>query len=282
MILVADSGSTKTDWCKYENGFKSDYSTLGVNPMIHSVEYITEALLSSNIFYDIKNKVQNIYFYGAGCSADGRNNKVKSVLQPYFPNAKIDIEHDMLAAVIALHGDSDGIACIMGTGSNSVLQKDKQLIEKVPSLGYILGDEAGGVDLGKKFLIDFLYKKLPIEIYNYAKNELLLNKESILQNVYQNPAANKYMASFVPHITHFRGTEYIQQVLRDKFSLFFEYHILCYEDYEKFPIGCIGSIANIFSQELQAVAHSYHTSIDIFLQKPIESLTDYHIRNSNA
>ncbi len=282
MILVADSGSTKTDWRFFLENKVLSIETLGVNPMIHNEEYIKNAFFLNNDFYEIKNNVKYLFFYGAGCSSLDRNEKVKKVLQQYFEYAEIVVEHDMLAAVIALHGDSDGIACIMGTGSNSVLQKNKQLIEVLPSLGYILGDEAGGVDFGKRFLRDFLYKKLPNDIHDYAINELLLNKESILNNVYKNPPSNKYMASFVPILLRFRTSEYVQQLLKERFSAFFDFHILCFENYLDYPIGCIGSIANIFSDELQLVAENYATKIHIVIQKPIDSLLAYHIQKIYA
>lgn len=282
MILVADSGSTKTDWrYSHENNIIS-IKTLGVNPMIHNEDYISNAFFLNNDFYKIKNVVKYIFFYGAGCSSLDRNEKVRNVLAQYFEHAEIVVEHDMLAAVIALHGDNDGIACIMGTGSNSVLQKNKQLIEVLPSLGYILGDEAGGVDFGKRFLRDFLYKKLPKEINDYAINELQLNKESILNSVYNSPPSNKYIASFVPVLLRYRASDYVQQLLKDRFSVFFDLHILCFENYLDYPIGCIGSIANIFSDELQLVAQDYATKIDIFIQKPIDTLLTYHIQKIYA
>lgn len=282
MILVADSGSTKTDWRFFQEDKIQSIETLGVNPMIHNEEYIRNAFFLNNDFINLKNIVKYIFFYGAGCSSSDRNEKVRKVLLQYFEDADIVVEHDMLAALIALHGDADGIACIMGTGSNSVLQKNKQLIEVLPSLGYILGDEAGGVDFGKRFLRDFLYKRLPKEINDYAIDELQLNKESVLNSVYKSPPSNKYMASFVPVLLRYRASDYVQQLLNERFSAFFDFHILCYENYLDYPIGCIGTIANIFSDELQLVAQNYDTKIDIFIQKPIDALMTYHIRKIYA
>lgn len=278
MLLIADSGSTKTDWLYFDNQLNEfvNITSMGMNPMLHSTEQIFDFISQNIDLKEISNQVTQLYFYGAGCSTIERNQKMKIAFKDFFKNANIHINHDLNAAVIALHGDNDGISCILGTGSNSVLQKDGVLIDVMPSLGFILGDEAGGVYFGKKILQDYFYKMMPESIYDYCHNNFEMDKEIVLKNIYQSPTPNRYIATFSRVLSEFRHTKYVQDILFEGFDLFFKIHILCFKDYQKYPIGCIGSIAYTFSDELKKVAKIHHTSIDNFIKKPIERLYVYH------
>ena len=161
MILIADSGSTKTDWCLVdtENGINQSFQTKGLNPRFHTIESIYEEL-AANLLPKITNSVSHIYFYGAGCSSSHADLIVYAALQQAFPTAKIEIAEDMIGAARGVCGDQTGLVCILGTGSNSCLYDGKKIVEQMPNLGFLLGDEGSGAYLGKKVLQYYFYKTL--------------------------------------------------------------------------------------------------------------------------
>ena len=281
MILIADSGSTKTDWifCSKEEGVVKKINTAGLNPMVQKKTFIEETLWEAFHQEHLNSQVSHIYYFGAGCSSDERKQIIKDELYKYFRNSTINVGHDMQAAVIATCGDQPGIACILGTGSNAVFFDGEKLIAPRGTLGigYILGDEGSGVYIGKILLRDFMYKNMPKEIYNHFADNLKLSNRDILFQVYQKSNPNTFMASFTKEISDFRDTDYTQQVLRKSFSDFFEYNITQFENYQKYPIHFIGSIATHFEKELRNVAEKQNLKIGNIVQKPIDSIVKYYL-----
>lgn len=286
MLLIADSGSTKTDWvfCTLEKGMVKTVSTVGFNPIVQSENFIREKITEA--FKDIP-EVQNVshlYFFGAGCSSDNRNEIIQNILKDIFINAEIEVDHDMKAAVIATCGDEAGFSCILGTGSNAVFYDGKNIIEPKGALGigYILGDEGSGSAIGKILLRDFLYQQMPEILHRHFKEVLKLEKDLIFKNVYQQPNANTYLASFTKEIYEFRDLEYVQNLIKRVFREFFKFNILPYSKSSEYRVHFIGSIALHFEKELREAAKTYELTLGKIIQKPIEQIVDYYIHKRNS
>jgi len=279
MILFADSGSTKTSWLLYdkETQNKKYFETLGINPIIHKHEEIYQKIFSNNELTAIADQVNEIKFFGAGCSSPERNNLAASAIKSIFTEATVEIDHDMKAAAYAICGKEAGIACILGTGSNSIFFDGETLVESYAGIGYILGDEASGAYFGKAILRDFLYHLLPTEIEQYLLNDFKLEKNTIFQLVYKEASPNRYLASFAPVLSKFRDTDYAQVVLQKGFTEFFDYHISCFENFQDYKIGFVGSIANNFKPELEKVANDFECMLGKFVTNPINDIADYFI-----
>lgn len=279
MILFADSGSTKTSWLLYDTKLhtKKYFETVGINPVIHHKQEIYEKIISNAELVESANHVSEIKFFGAGCSSPERNSLTEVVLKSIFENAVITVDHDMKAAAFAICGNEPGIACILGTGSNSVFFDGTNLVDSFAGIGYVLGDEASGAYFGKLILRDFLYHLLPDEINTHLLKEYKLEKDSIFQMVYKEASPNKYLAGFAPVLSKFRETDYAQVVLQRGFTEFFDFHISCFEHYQEYPIGFVGSIATNFKSELEKVAQDFECTLGKFVTKPIDAIADYFI-----
>jgi N-acetylglucosamine kinase-like BadF-type ATPase len=273
MLLVADSGSTKADW-KFGLSASDIAHTPGFNPFFHDENFMLAALEASALL-DIRDKVSYLYFFGAGCSSEARNAIVETALRRFFRQAKVVVDHDIKAAAIATNGDEAGISCIIGTGSNSCFYDGKELYQMVPSLGYLLGDEASGGYLGKRILADFLYKKLPKVMEDHLRDEYKVNKETIFENCYRKPHANVYMATFARLCSEYRREAYVQNLLRKGFTEFLETHTDPYPKIELLPINFVGSIAYHFQDELTDVLHEKKRIKGRIIQKPIDALYRY-------
>ncbi len=284
MILFADSGSTKTSWLLYDKNDRSRkyFETLGINPIIHHHEEIFQKVYSNTDLVAVADKVEDIKFFGAGCSSPERNKLAQAALKSIFTKASIEIDHDMKAAAYAICGSEPGIACILGTGSNSIFFDGTNLVESYAGIGYILGDEASGAYFGKILLRDFLYHLLPVEIEQYLLAEYKLEKNTISQLVYKEASPNRYLASFAPVLSKFRETDYVQVTLQKGFTEFFDFHVSCFENYQDYPIGFVGSIANSFKEELKKVADEFECNLGKFVQRPIDAIADYFIANTEA
>lgn len=284
MILFADSGSTKTSWLLYDkkNDSRKYFETLGINPIIHHHEEIFQKVYSNADLVAVAENVAELKFFGAGCSSPERNKLAQAALKSVFTKANIEIDHDMKAAAYAICGNEPGIACILGTGSNSIFFDGLNLVESYAGIGYILGDEASGAYFGKILLRDFLYHLLPVEIDQYLLNEYKLEKNTIFQLVYKEASPNRYLASFAPVLSKFRDTDYVQVTLQRGFTEFFDFHVSCFENYQDYPIGFVGSIANNFKEELQKVAIDFECTLGKFVQRPIDDIADYFIGKSQS
>lgn len=277
MILIAESGSSKTKWILKDETTDIMVETRGINPFFATEEFIYSELNSSEL-ESYRGQVQRIVFFGAGCSHEDRNNFLKTIFGSYFQNAKdILVEHDMLAAGIALFGHESGIACIIGTGSNSCVFENGKVVQNVPALGYILGDEASGAYIGKEILRHYIYKTLPKEIYDFIHKKYAIDKEDIFEAVYKKPLPNRYLASFATVASEFRGTAFIQHVLSEGFNVFIKYHILCYPESKNYPIGFVGSIAAVFEEELQNCMTKHGLTVHKIENNPIQSLARFYI-----
>ncbi|WP_143962473.1 N-acetylglucosamine kinase [Litoribacter populi] len=276
MILIADSGSSKTDWRTIgHEGQINQFRTVGFNPYYQSLEEMVAGLKQPSLL-NIQDEVSQIYYYGAGCSSVKNNKIVEHALKQVFHKAKIEVHHDLLAAARATCGSEPGIACILGTGSNSCDYDGSDIVETRPAPGYILGDEGGGSYIGRQFLHDFIYEEMPENIRDLAIQEYQFSSQDIQENVYQKPFPGRYMASFCRFITQHKNDPYCYKLYQKAFNDFFQIHVMKYDNYQEKPVNFVGSIAYYNSDILRSVAFDLNISVNIILETPIAGLTLFH------
>lgn len=279
MILIADSGSTKTDWCVCNGTDKlCIVNTQGINPYHQSIDDIKSIICTEfipQIANISKESITEIYYYGAGCATEIKCNIIKDILAEHFTNARINVASDLLGAARALCKNSEGIACVIGTGSNSCLYDGKNIADNIPSLGYILGDEGSSVALGRRLLSDCFKRQLPANVANEFMAEYNLSMESTLDSIYKKPLANRYMAQFTPFIAKHREIPQVHNILISCFTDFFKRNVIAYHK-PWLPVHFVGSVATVFSEELIETANSLGMKTGQFIQNPIDGIVSYH------
>ncbi|MFM8685851.1 MAG: hypothetical protein ACKODJ_04790 [Bacteroidota bacterium] len=274
MLLVADSGSTKADW-KFRNNEEPIVSTRGFNPFFHGRDFVLSELEASPL-KDLVGQVDEVRFFGAGCSSKERNLLIQKPLEEFFRGAKVTVDHDILGAGIACVGDGEGIACIIGTGSNSCYCKDQQWSQVVPALGHLLGDEASGSYLGRRLLSDYLYNLLPESIAHELQHDLGLTKEGIFESAYHKPDVNVYFASFARLLSKYLDEPYVKQVVTEGFHRFLDIHVMRYPRVHDLTIHFVGSIAYHFEPLLDEVLAAKGLRKGGVHKKPIHPLYAYY------
>lgn len=278
MRLIADSGSTKTDWCicRGEEVIQA-IQTQGINPY-HQSEAVIMEVLENEFKPCVSNPMDadtEVIYYGAGCANESACNRVKSVIASVLGLNDIHVYTDLLGAARALCGHSEGIACVLGTGSNSCLFDGSKLIANVPPLGYILGDEGSSAVLGRRLLSDCFKNQLPDDLRNEFITRYNLTQESVLERVYRQPLANRFLASLTPFLSEHRKVPEIHRLLVESFTEFFTRNVLQYRR-PWLPINCVGSIANAFDTELKEAAESLGMEMGVILRSPMKGLIEYH------
>src|SRR5574344_1162957 len=220
--------------------------------------------------------VKKIFFYGAGCSFDEKKQMVKNAIAVSFPKAQIEIESDLLAAARGLFQKENGIACILGTGSNSCYYDGKNIIHNVSPLGFILGDEGSGAVLGKKFIADCLKNQLPEELKNKFLTTFGLTTNDIINHVYRKPFPNRYLAQFTPFLAENMAEPAIYNLIFDSFTDFFVRNVMQYPNFEEYPVSFVGSIAYYFKDILEVVAFELGITLGEIKQSPLEGLVAFH------
>lgn len=278
MILVADSGSTKTSWLTRSGDL---IETIGLNPFYYPSDAIYRELMKSDGLHAIREAVTQIWFYGSGVSSPERIDIVYQGLKKFFPAAEIHVDHDMMGACIATYEGRPCIVGILGTGSNACVYDGGKIDYTIQrGMGYILGDEASGSYFGRKLLQAFLYKELPQATYDFMLKTYDLTKEKILWAVYNEPHANVYMASFAKVLTTGPDREYMEQLVLDGFREFFEHDVKCFAGYEGMPVHFVGSIAYHFRRELEQVAREYRCTLGAVDRQPVYKILEYHERQA--
>jgi len=278
MILVADSGSTKCDWIATdEEGNQHETSSMGFNPFFHSTELVQQKLSENELFSSIKNKISEVYFYGAGCSSASRNEIIAKGLRAFFSNAEIvNVDHDLTGAALATSQGEPGISCIIGTGSNSCYFDGQKVHEEVPALGYILGDEGSGSYFGKIMLSEWLYNRMPNELAKAFGEEYNLSKEGIFEAVHHKENPNVYLASFMPFVSKHREHTYFKDMMYDGLAKFISIHVWCYDNFRDVPVNFVGSVAYYFKDVLEEVARNHRFTVGKIDKRPVEPLAVYH------
>ena len=279
MILIADSGSTKTDWVLHDgNSIVTRVNTQGLNPTQQSAEDIYKVISAELDGKIAPDAPATIYFYGAGCAYDNANNRMKEALEQYFVTRKINIHSDLLAAARALCGHEEGIAYILGTGSNSCLFDGEKITDNTPSLGYILGDEGSGAHLGRQLVSDCIKKQLPSDLRQKFLEEYKLDVATILERVYHTPLPNRWLASLTPFLCEHKENPEIKSLLKQCFTQFFQRNTMVYRR-SWLPIHIVGGVGVHFATEIKDTAESLGLSIGNIVESPMAGLIEYHKTN---
>lgn len=274
--LIADSGSTKTEWCVLENKKKNIFITQGLSPYFVTREQIEKVLRESVVPFTNKRPVTEIFFYGTGCKNPENKKIVSKAFNTIFPGATVSVDNDLLGAAKALCGHEKGIACILGTGSNSCYYDGKKVIRNSPGLGFILGDEGSGAYLGKKVIQHFLYDIFDDDLRARFDAKFLTTDNEILNAVYTQPLPNRYLASFAIFLADNRGNETIEKIIKEGLNDFFTTHVLKYKQSKTLPVHFTGSIAYGFKDVLAGLCKTYHLQLGTILKNPMEGLVKYH------
>ena len=278
MILIADSGSTKTDWTIVsKNQINGKATTMGFNPFFHSSSDIVLGIGDSFILAQLELEISRIYYLGAGCSTTQNKNIVEKALKEAFPNAKISVEHDLLGAAYATYQGTPAITGILGTGSNACYFDGKNVFEKTPSLGFIMGDEGGGGYFGKKLVTAHCYGWLPKEISADFEKTFDITIPELIRRVNSEPHANVFLAGFMPFISKYKEHPYLHKMLVEGMTEYFENHILPFEESKNVEIHFVGSVAHHFSGSIYEAAKKLDLKIGQIVQKPAENLVRYFL-----
>ncbi len=276
MILIADSGSSKTDWRVIQkNGSVAQFRTIGFNPYYQTKKDMIAGLNAPPLL-ELKQQVDEVHFYGAGCTSQVNQESVRQAINSLYPAARVFVDHDLLASARATCGHEPGIACILGTGSNSGDYDGEYITHSRPSPGYLLGDEGGGSYIGKHFLQDFIYDDMPASIREACIKAYDLSIFEIQDNVYKKPFPNRYMAGFCTFITQHKSDPYCYRLIYDGFKDFFYRHVMRYDNYQEKPVNFIGSIAYYNHDVLRKVGEDLQIQIKTIIETPIAGLTLYH------
>lgn len=277
-ILIADSGSTKTDWICLTGDDEStqiEVQTVGLNPFHVSDNEIRGVLIHDVVPQLGDSKVEAVYFYGSGVRPEVEA-RVEGLLRESFPDAKtVQAHSDLLGACRALCGDEAGIACILGTGANSCVYDGKKIVHNTPALGYILGDEGSGAVLGKHLLHDLYTGVLPHNLRLTFEKEMGLELSEIINKVYREPQANRFLASLSEFIHRHLDEEGIRQMVYNTFSDFINYHVSRYGRHD-LPLSFVGSIAFYYQEQLQLIVQMLGYPMGTILKSPLQGLVAYH------
>ena len=278
MIAIVDGGSTKCDWVILENTGKVSQKTesVGFNPNIISADLIPQEIEKNPHLFLIKNQLDYVYFYGSGCGTEENALLVETQLQKVFPYAKVTVKEDLTAAAYAAYKGKPAIVCILGTGSNSCYFDGKSVRRDLPSLGFLIGDEGSGSAIGKHLVRRFFMKKLPQDLHQEFVETYHLTIDDAIKNMYHNPRANAYLAEFNKFVIQRKQHPYFQNMVFDEMKNFFEYQVLPYEEAREAEINFIGSIAYYYEDILRAAAAELNLTVGHIVQKPIESLVEFH------
>ena len=277
MIIIADSGATKTDWCLART--RTDYRvvrTEGINPFHQSEEKIGETIsggLMPQLSEEDVESCSAVHFFGAGC-LPVNSGFIIGRLMACLPRAAVTADTDLLGAARAICGHEPGVACIIGTGSNSCLYDGERIVKNVPALGYILGDEGSGAYLGRRFICDCLKGMLPATLKKGLYHEYGLTQTMILQRVYQQPEANRFLSSVVPYIYDNRRVPEVAALLDDCFGEFFRRNVARYSS--SLPVSFTGSVAWFFQEEVTKAALAAGLTVGRFVRNPIDGLVEYY------
>ncbi|MGI6243622.1 MAG: ATPase [Prevotella sp.] len=276
-ILIADSGSTKTDWCLlHKDGEPIRVQTKGLNPFQMTQEEIGEEIKTTLLPVLPTSEVSAVYFYGAGCTPEKQAVVGQALRNCLTITGSCEVASDMLGAARAICGQEPGIACILGTGSNSCAFDGRRIIKNVSPLGYILGDEGSGAVLGRALLGDVMKNQLPQHIIDRFHEKYKFTNADIIERVYRQKSPNSFLASFAPFLYENVNEPCIEALVKDEFRRFLRRNVRQYSGWESLPIGFIGSIATYFRVQLKEVMQEESMHLGQIMQAPIEGLVEFH------
>ncbi len=277
MILIADGGSTKADWILLDSNGKQllKTRTKGLNPAVFSEELLQSSIEENNDLQTIRSSVKKVYFYGAGCGTERPTLLLKSIFENFFINAAVKVKEDTYAAAYAVTA-TPGLVCILGTGSNSCFFDGANVVEGIPSLGYVLMDEASGNYFGKKLLRDYFYKKMPVKIAKAFEAQFDLDADTIKRNLYKEANPNTYLAHFAEFIFKNERNAYFNKVLHKGIKDFFKNRVLPFDEVKEVPVHFVGSIAYFASDIIKDVARYHMVTLGEIVRRPIDGLIKHH------
>lgn len=278
MILIADCGSTKIEWCLLNGNEKvAQIFTTGMNALMLTEQEMTARIHDELLPHLQGYRVDEIYYYGAGIISDEIKQHVIGALVANIPTAaRVEVDTDLLAAARALCGREPGVACIIGTGSNSCYYDGERIVDNVSPLGYILGDEGSGAVLGKLLMGDLLKKQLPQSVIDDFNAEYHLDRTAIITAVYRQPAANRFLAQFGPFIKSHLNVPEVKALVVNAFKAFFTRNVTNYAGYRELPCNFVGSIACHFADQLREAAAACGVTIGTIVAAPMEGLVRFH------
>lgn len=276
-ILIADSGSTKTDWAVINQGKTvQKITTSGINPFFQTTEDVIE-ILNKELLKELKEPYpKSLYYYGAGCTFPAKIELLSEAFRHILgADTKLSLHSDLVAVAHALCGEKEGIPCILGTGSNSCYWNGKKIIKNTPPLGFILGDEGSGAVLGKLLIANILKGQLSERITTEFFNSQNITYEELLEAVYKKPFPNRFLARFTYFIKEHIEDSEIRQIVVDSFQDFFKRNIAHYPKHLK--VHFVGSVALVFEDILREIGRKLGYEIGSIVKTPLEKLTEYHI-----
>jgi glucosamine kinase len=283
MKLIADSGSTKTNWCLVTKANEQHkLESEGYNPYFLNTTQILNSLKKSLLsqlhsLNLVPIDVTEVNFYGAGCSTPAKNKIVSAALEQFFTKAKISVNHDLLGAARALLQHKKGFAAILGTGTNTGIYNGKDDVFNIDSLGHFFGDEGSGFYTGKKLLRDRMRGYLPKDLDKKFNEFSPMGKEEIFDHAYNHPLPNRFVAGFFRFIVENKEHDYCIKLVRDSFEDFFKNLVSHYDNYRQYEFNCVGSVGFLFSDILKQVSLSFDMKPGIIIQEPIDGMVKYHL-----
>lgn len=276
-VLIADCGSTKCDWRLVgEDGNVHGFRTEGINPSVDAYSDMLQKLSA----VPRTGNVGSVFFYGAGVVRGRSSDAMRKALEETFPGAACEAYSDMTGAVRSMFGDGEGIAAIIGTGSNCALCRGGDVVKSVPSGGYVLGDEGSGAWIGRSLISDYVKMIMPDNIYHAFRKRYGLTYDDVVNAVYRMPNPNRFLASFAEFAGEFRDDIYVRNLLEEGFELFFSRNLMQCACVRCYPLRMTGSVACRFSEIVSSVAHRHGASVDRFVEAPVDGLVDYHMEKA--
>jgi len=278
MIAIAESGSTKCEWVilSGHGQMVTSFKTQGFNPDFHDTNFVAKTLGDCQELSEVKKEVNQVYFYGASCSSPSLNKIISDGLAMVYTNADISVDHDLLAAAYSLYEGEPLITCILGTGSNSCYFDGEKVTERVPALGFVVGDEAGGGFYGKRLISEYFYKMLPGEIQDDFTKTYHLTWGEARTKIYGNIHANVYLASFMPFVAKHKDHPYMNAIIREGIARFIKVHVGCYSEFKNCKVGFVGSISFVLKDIIADELEKQGFEAGKIIKSPIQELVNYH------
>ncbi|MGQ8338092.1 ATPase [Sunxiuqinia sp. A32] len=275
MKLIADSGSTKTSWRLIgSRGSVQEVETSGMNPFFRTSEDIEQEL--NEKLLPLVQSVQSVFFYGSGIINEEKASIIRTALQQVFGEISIELHSDLVGAARSVCGEEPGIACILGTGSNACLFDGEKIIDNIPPLGFILGDEGSGTHFGKQLLGDFFKRIMPEDLQANFQGRFEINKDIVLEKTYRQPKSNQYLAGFSIFVSENIESCYCQQLVKQSFHQFIQRNVKTISGSDVFPINFVGSIAYFFREILKEVLNEEQLIVGKIIKEPVDGLISYH------
>lgn len=273
MKLIVDAGSTKMEWIVLDdNGVTARFTTKGFNPNYSAKQDFVNTYQGISL----PKTIQFIYYYGTGCGNEQNCMMIKDVLRQRFPKAEVFVTHDLMAACHALLGQEEGIACILGTGSNSCVYDGEKITERAVSLGYLVGDEGSGMQIGREVVKAYFYGFMPEELRQQFKASYPMEVSDFVQALYHSDRPSKYLASFAKFAGEHQQHPFIYALVKDCFNAFLKAFVLRFDNRKTMKVSFVGSVAYHFSDILKESLSEYELSTGLIMSSPAEGLIKYY------